>query len=131
MAVAADDPGCCVAVYDWDMCTRGDPLTDLGTLLSTWFETGEDYAFLASMPTLVPGFMNRQEAIARYAERSRRDVGRMPYYYVFGLFKMAGVVQQLYYRWHQGQTKDARMAGGEAVGEGLIGLARAHLERHG
>ena len=131
MAVAADDPGRCVAVYDWDMCTRGDPLTDLGTLLSTWFETGEDYAFLASMPTLVPGFMNRQEAIARYAEQSGRDVGRMPYYYVFGLFKMAGVVQQLYYRWHQGQTKDARMAGGEAVAEGLIGLARAHLERHG
>jgi len=131
MAVAADDPGRCVAVYDWDMCTRGDPLTDLGTLLSTWFETGEDYAFLASMPTLVPGFMNRQEAVARYAERSGRDVSRMPYYYVFGLFKMAGVVQQLFYRWHKGQTQDARMAGGEAVAEGMIGLARAHIERRG
>ncbi len=131
MAVAADDPGRCVAVYDWDMCTRGDPLTDLGTLLSTWFEEGESYAFLASMPTLVPGFMNRSQAIARYAETSGRDVSRIAYYYVFGLFKMAGVVQQLYYRWHTGQTKDARMAGGEAVGEGLIGLARAHIERHG
>ena len=131
MAVAADDPGRCVAVYDWDMCTVGDPFTDLGTLLSSWFEEGEEYAFLASMPSRVPGFMTRAEAIARYAERSGRDVRTMPYYYVFGLFKMAGVVQQLYYRWHKGQTPDARMAGGEAVAEGLIGLAHDHLEQHG
>jgi aminoglycoside phosphotransferase (APT) family kinase protein len=131
MAVAADDPGRCVAVYDWDMCTRGDPLTDLGTLLSTWFEAGEEYGFIASMPSGSPGFMTRREAIARYASRSGRDVSRMPYYYVFGLFKMAGVVQQLYYRWHKGQTKDARMAGGEAVAEGLIGRARTHIEAHG
>src|SRR3989442_640095 len=131
MSVAEDDPGRCVAVYDWDMCTLGDPFTDLGTLLSSWFEVGEEYAFLASMPSRVPGFMRRDEAIARYAERSGRDVSRMPYYYVFGLFKMAGVVQQLFYRWHKGQTKDDRMAGGEAVAEGLIRLARAPIERHG
>ncbi len=131
MAVAADDPGRCVAVYDWDMCTVGDPLTDIGTLLASWFEQGEEYAFLASVPSRIPGFMTRAQAIARYAERSGRDVGRMPYYYVFGLFKMAGVVQQLYYRWHKGQTQDARMAGGEVVAEGLVDLAHAHLERHG
>ena len=131
MAVATDDPGRCVAVYDWDMCTVGDPFTDLGTLLSSWFEEGEEYAFLASMPSRVPGFMTRAQAIARYAERSGRDVSRMPYYYVFGLFKMAVIVQQLYYRWHKGQTQDARMAGGEAVAEGLVGLAQAHIARHG
>jgi aminoglycoside phosphotransferase (APT) family kinase protein len=123
MAVAADDPGRCVAVYDWDMCTLGDPLTDLGTLLSSWFEEGEEYAFLASMPSRVPGFMTRSEAIARYAERSGRDVSRMSWYYVFGLFKMAVIVQQLFYRYHKGQTQDARMAGGEDVAAGLIGLA--------
>jgi aminoglycoside phosphotransferase (APT) family kinase protein len=127
MAVAADDPGRCVAVYDWDMCTRGDPFTDLGTLLSSWFEEGEEYAFLASMPSRVPGFMTRREAIARYAARSGRDVSAMPYYYVFGLFKMAVIVQQLYYRYHKGQTQDARMAGGEAVAEGLVDLARDHI----
>jgi len=127
MAVAPDDPGRCVAVYDWDMCTVGDPFTDLGTLLSSWFEAGEEYAFLASMPSRVPGFMTRAEAIARYAARSGRDVAHMPYYYVFGLFKMAVVVQQLYYRWHKGQTRDDRMAGGEAVAEGLIDLARANM----
>jgi aminoglycoside phosphotransferase (APT) family kinase protein len=127
MAVADDDPGRCVAVYDWDMCTVGDPFTDVGTLLSSWFEEGEQYAFLASMPSRVPGFMTRRQAIARYAAKSGRDVSRMPYYYVFGLFKMAGVVQQLYYRWHKGQTRDDRMAGGEAVAEGLIGLAHDHM----
>jgi len=131
MAVAADDPGRCVAVYDWDMCTLGDPFTDLGTLLASWFEEGEEYAFLASMPSRVPGFMTRAQAIARYAAGSGRDVSRMPYYYVFGLFKMAVIVQQLYYRWHKGQTQDARMAGGEAVAEGLIGLAQTHIEQHG
>jgi aminoglycoside phosphotransferase (APT) family kinase protein len=131
MAVAPDDPGRCVAVYDWDMCTVGDPFTDLGTLLSSWFEEGEEYAFLASMPSRVPGFMTRAQAIARYAARSGRDVGRMPYYYAFGLFKMAVVVQQLYYRWHKGQTQDARMAGGEAVAEGLLDLALANIEQAG
>src|SRR5438034_10523099 len=113
------------------MCTVSEPFTDLGTLLSSWFELGEEYAFLASMPSRTPGFMTRAQAIARYAERSGRDVSRMPYYYVFGLFKMAGVVQQLFHRWQKGQTPDARMAGGEAVAEGLIGLAHDHLERHG
>src|SRR5262245_39785299 len=129
MAVAADDPSRCVAVYDWDMCTVGDPFTDLGTLLSSWFEDGEQYAFLANMPSRVPGFMTRAEAIARYAARSGRDVSGLGYYYVFGLFKMAVIVQQLYYRYHQGQTQDARMSAGESVAEGLIDLAHANMAR--
>lgn len=129
MAVMPDDPGRAAAVYDWDMCTLGDPLTDLGTLLSAWYEAGETFAFLSSMPSQAPGFMTRAEAIARYGERSGRDVSGMPYYYVFGLFKMAVVVQQLYFRWHKGQTKDERMAGGEAVAEGMIQLAADNIAR--
>jgi aminoglycoside phosphotransferase (APT) family kinase protein len=131
MAVAADDPGRCVAVYDWDMCTRGDPFTDLGTLLSSWFEEGEEYAFLASMPSRVPGFMTRAEAVERYGLKSGRDVRGVPYYYVFGLFKMAVIVQQLYYRYHKGQTQDARMANGEDVAVGLIERARDYMDRAG
>lgn len=131
MAVAPDDPGRAVAVYDWDMCTLGDPLTDLGTLLSAWFEPGEDFAFLAAMPSQTPGFMTRAEAVARYGERSGRDVSNIGYYYVFGLFKIAVVIQQLYYRWHLGQTQDARMAGGEAGAEGLMQLASTNIERAG
>ena len=128
MAVDEHDPARCVAVFDWDMCTVGDPLTDLGTLLAAWFEPGENLAFLAAMPSQVPGFMTRQEAVARYAERSGIDVARVGYYYVFGLFKLAGVVQQLYFRWHKGQTTDARMAGGEMAAEGLVALAWQNIE---
>jgi len=131
MAVAEDDPGRAVAVYDWDMCTLGDPLTDLGTLLSAWYEPGETFAFLSSMPSQTPGFMTRAEAIERYAQQSGRDVSRMSYYYVFGLFKMAVVVQQLYFRWHQGQTKDDRMSGGEAVAQGMMQLAADSIARIG
>jgi aminoglycoside phosphotransferase (APT) family kinase protein len=123
MAVDPDDPGRAVAVYDWDMCTLGDPLTDLGTLLSAWYEPGESLHFLSPMPSRVPGFMTRAEAVARYGERRGVDVGQMAYYYVFGLFKMAVIVQQLYYRFHQGQTQDDRMAGGETVAEEMIRLA--------
>ena len=83
------------------------------------------------MPSRAPGFMKRAEAIERYGRRSGRDMRRMPYYYVFGLFKMAVIVQQLYYRYHKGQTQDARMAGGEAVAEGMVNLAHAHLAAHG
>src|SRR5207237_838144 len=82
-----DDPGRCVAVYDWDMCTRGDPLADLGTLLSQWIEAGEDQPPVSPMPSREPGFMTRAEAARRYAERSGRDVSRLPWYYVFGMFK--------------------------------------------
>jgi aminoglycoside phosphotransferase (APT) family kinase protein len=73
--------------------------------------------------------MRRDEAIARYGERSGCDVSGMGYYYVFGLFKMAVVVQQLFYRFHQGQTQDDRMAGGDVVAEEMIKLAHAHSER--
>ena len=131
MAVMADDPGKAAAVYDWDMCTLGDPLADVGTLLSSWYEPGETFAFLSAMPSQAPGFMTRAEAVARYAERSGRDVSKMPYYYIFGLFKMAVVVQQLFFRWHKGQTKDDRQAGGEAVAEGMIQLAAENIARTG
>jgi aminoglycoside phosphotransferase (APT) family kinase protein len=123
MAVAADDPGRCVAVYDWDMCTIGDPLCDLGTLLGLWSNQGEGLAGSNPMPTQTPGFITRQQAAARYAERSGRDVSRLDYYVVFGTFKMGVVLQQIYFRFHRGQTQDARFAGMGKLAEGLFQLA--------
>jgi aminoglycoside phosphotransferase (APT) family kinase protein len=121
MAVAADDPGRCVAVYDWDMCTRGDPLCDLGTVLAVWYDPDETAASLNPMPTLAPGFLGRAEAAARYGEQSGRDLSQLPYYLVFGTFKMAVVLQQIYFRYHKGQTKDERFA---SMGEGAKALFR-------
>lgn len=120
MAVAEDDPGRCVAVYDWDMCTLGDPLCDFGTLLSSWVNRGEGATGPGSMPTQTEGFMAREEALTRYGELSGRDMSTMPYYHVFGTFKMAVVLQQIYVRYHRGQTQDERFAGMGKVAESMF-----------
>ncbi len=103
-----EDPGRVVAVFDWDMCTLGDPLADLGCLLSFWFEKGEGMEKMAPMPSVLPGFMSRKEAVERYGARSGLDMAKADVYHVFGLFKMAVVVQQIYYRYSRGQTLDKR-----------------------
>jgi aminoglycoside phosphotransferase (APT) family kinase protein len=123
MAVAPDDPGRCVAVYDWDMCTLGDPLTDVGTVFSIWFNANEDFGGASPMPTQTPGFMPREEAVRRYADRSGRDTKGLSYYIVFGTFKLAVVLQQIYHRFHVGQTKDERFSGFGPMAEALFNLA--------
>jgi len=121
MALDEKDPAHCVAVYDWDMCTLGDPFCDLGTLMASWIERDEGIgATTLAMPTQVEGFMKRDEAIARYGRRSGRDVSVMPYYVVFGGYKMAVVLQQIYFRFARGQTHDARFAGMEGAARGLF-----------
>jgi aminoglycoside phosphotransferase (APT) family kinase protein len=126
MAVAADDPGTCVAVYDWDMCTRGDPLADVGTLMAVWYDEGEMPSALNPMPTTSPGFMNRDEAIARYAEHASVDARGLDWYVVFGTFKLAAVLQQIYIRWLRGQTRDERFA---VLGDGANRLLMLAEER--
>lgn len=123
MAVDTADPGRCVAVYDWDMCTRGDPLADLGTLMALWFDSGEMLDELNPMPTIVPGFMSRGEAIERYVQRSGRDHPQLDWYVVFGTFKIAVVSQQIYVRWVRGQTKDDRFQAMGPAAERLFELA--------
>jgi len=123
MAVAADDPGRCVAVYDWDMCTVGDPLCDVGTLLGLWSDRGESLAGSNPMPTQSEGFMTRDEAARRYADRGGRNVDALAYYIVFGTFKMGVVLQQIYFRFAEGQTRDERFQGLGALAESLYRLA--------
>jgi aminoglycoside phosphotransferase (APT) family kinase protein len=126
MAVAEDEPSRCVAVYDWDMATRGDPLADLGTVLSVWHDPGEAPGFPSAMPVHLPGFLGRQAAARRYGERRGCDLAALDYYVVFGTFKMAVVLQQIYFRYHRGQTQDARFAG---MGEGARALFRLAAAR--
>lgn len=129
MAVAEDDPGRCVAVYDWDMCTRGDPLADLGTVMAVWYDEGEAPAALNPMPTGVPGFMSRDEAIARYGEKSGRDLSGFGWYLVFGTFKMAVILQQIYIRWLRGQTRDERFSVMGDAAQHLLELAERRRTR--
>jgi aminoglycoside phosphotransferase (APT) family kinase protein len=101
-----------IGVLDWEMSTLGDPLSDLGTTLAYWVEAGDPEP-LKSMrfgPSVLPGAMSRAEFAARYAERSGRRVDDIVFYYAFGLFKTAVVLQQIYYRWKQGLTTDSRFA---------------------
>lgn len=100
------------AVLDWDMCTRGDPLMDLGYLLNYWAEPGDPAAWTAAaaMPTAQPGFPNRAEAIALYAARTGFDVDDLTWYRVFAMFKLAVILQQIYIRFLRGQTTDPRFA---------------------
>jgi aminoglycoside phosphotransferase (APT) family kinase protein len=123
-----NDPGRVEAVFDWDMCTVGDPLADLGTLVASWAEAGEDFVGTAGrMPSTVPGFLTRREAIERYGRRRNVDVSQVPYYQVFGLFKLGVVLQQIYYRYHVGQTKDERFQQLDQIAEMLFVLARERI----
>jgi aminoglycoside phosphotransferase (APT) family kinase protein len=100
------------AVLDWEMATVGDPLFDLAVSLSYWIEPGDPDELAAVMPTVTvtPGFMTRKEFIDRYAEQSGRDLSEMHWYVVFGYFKLAGILQQIYARYKNGQTTDERFA---------------------
>ncbi len=101
-----------VGILDWEMSTLGDPLMDLGTALSYWVQADDPKATqsLRFGPTQLPGMMTRQEVAEAYAARRDCDISGILFYYVFGLFKSLGVVQQIYYRFHKGLTKDARFA---------------------
>ena len=107
-----------LAVLDWEMATLGDPLMDFGTTISYWSEE-EDIAHfgeLISLPTYLEGNPSKVELLKMYEERSGRDLSNIVYYYVYGLFKTAVVVQQIFYRYFHGHTQDKRFAGlGEAA----------------
>jgi aminoglycoside phosphotransferase (APT) family kinase protein len=119
VVLAAEDPTRIVAVLDWEMATLGDPFMDLGTTLGYWFEAGdpEELRQAAFGPTAVPGSLTRRELVARYEAQTGRQVPIALFYYCFGLFKIAVIVQQIYARYVRGSTRDARFASlGELVG---------------
>jgi aminoglycoside phosphotransferase (APT) family kinase protein len=121
------DPARVVAVLDWEMCTVGDPLIDLGIFLCYWPEKEDPEAWQESISpvTTERGWISRQEIIDRYAEKTGRDVSGITFYEVFALFKVAVVLQQIYFRYVRGQTRDERF---KEFDRRVNGLARAALE---
>jgi aminoglycoside phosphotransferase (APT) family kinase protein len=101
-----------IGVLDWEMCTIGDPLTDLGSALAYWVEASDPPELLETRwgPTTYPGSLTRAQLVQRYAHQTGRDVSDMAFYLVFARFKIAVIVQQIYYRYHQGLTHDERFA---------------------
>lgn len=95
-----------LGVLDWEMAAIGDPLMDLGNSLAYWVQEKDDF-FIKSMrrqPSNASGMMTRQEVIAYYASKSGISIGDFRFYRVYGLFRLAGIVQQIYYRYSKGFT---------------------------
>jgi aminoglycoside phosphotransferase (APT) family kinase protein len=107
-----DDLGHVRAILDWEMATVGDPLMDLGTSLAYWVEASDSETVRALQfgPTSLPGSLDREGVARRYAELSGRDISEVLFYYVYGLFKVAVIGQQIYYRFEKGYTDDERFA---------------------
>lgn len=107
----ASDPETAVAVFDWDMCTLGDPLSDLGALLTYWIQPDDPAPFrqFATMP-VDDRYPSRAELVERYAKKSGRDVGHIRFYHALGLFRLTVIVAQIYIRYQRGQTEDQRFA---------------------
>lgn len=100
-----------VAVLDWEMCTLGDPLLDLGTTLGYWLEPNDPPALLEMFGlTALPGNPSRAEVLQRYIAASGRPAFDPLFYYVYGLAKIGVILQQIYHRYHQGQSQDQRFA---------------------
>jgi aminoglycoside phosphotransferase (APT) family kinase protein len=118
------------AVLDWEMCTLGDPLTDLGTALAYWIDPGDppEMQMVRWGPTIVPGMLDRAQLAQRYAEKTGRDLSNIVFYYVFAMFKTAVIIQQIYYRYFHGLTKDERFA---SLGEVAKTLMRVALDATG
>ena len=127
-AMVAPD-GSLVAVFDWDMATRGDPLIDLGTLLGYWANPDEPgYAILAAHVVPLTPVMTKDEVVDRYAAATGFNVERLPFYRALALFRIAVILEQIYARYAAGQTKDDRFAGFEPAAPIL---ARAALDALG
>jgi len=119
------------AVLDWEMCTLGDPLTDLGAALAYWIDP-DDAAEMQMVrwgPTIAPGMLRRAELAQRYAEKTGRDLSNIVFYYAFAMFKLAVIIQQIYYRYFHGFTKDERFASLGEVASTLMKVGLAATKR--
>lgn len=125
LVLAPDDPLRIVGVLDWEMATVGDPLMDLSGALAYWVQADDDEFFqgFRRQPTTAPGMWTREEMVAGYCERRgiSLDAGDWRFYEVFGLFRLAVIAQQIWYRYYHGQTSNPAYA--------VFGPAVGYLER--
>ena len=107
------DPFQVQAVVDWEMAAVGHPLMDLGNSLAYWVEAGDDAAAreAASQPSDLPGMFSRRGVVDYYREKTGRPVEHIEFFYVAGMFRLAAIIQQIYYRYDRGETQDSRFDG--------------------
>jgi aminoglycoside phosphotransferase (APT) family kinase protein len=123
LVLADDDPTRIVGIFDWEMATVGDPLMDLGGTLSYWVQDDDDEFFrqFRRQPTQLPGMLTRTEVVAYYCAATGRSVSpeEWRFYEVYGLFRLAVIAQQIYYRYFHRQTTNESYA--------IFGPATHHL----
>lgn len=108
------------ALLDWEMCTIGDPLMDLGATLAYWVEAEENDFLKAFNISWLPGNLTRLAYLEKYTKLTSFDTSSILFYYVFGLLKNATIIQQIYSRFKKGLTQDPRF-GQIGVGVGILG----------
>jgi aminoglycoside phosphotransferase (APT) family kinase protein len=116
------NPGTAAAVFDWELCTIGDPLSDLGSALAYWAEPGEADTGLTSV-TVNPGFYSRREFLQNYTLKSGRDTSQIDFYLTFAFYKIGVILQQIYFRWKNGQSKDERFSNLDVGIQNLMSLS--------
>jgi aminoglycoside phosphotransferase (APT) family kinase protein len=93
------DDGAVRAVLDWEICTLGDPLADVGLLSVYWTGPHDETSPWGGSATIAEGFFDRADVVARYATTSGRDVQQLPFYVSFAYWKLACILQGVYYRY--------------------------------
>ena len=108
LVLDTQDPTRIIGVLDWELATLGDPLMDVGNSLAYWVEEGDDFFAKSTrmQPTNIEGMLTRQEIIDYYLNKTGFSVERFAFYEVYGLFRLAAIVQQIYYRYHLKQTRN-------------------------
>ncbi len=121
-----------VAILDWEMCTLGDPLMDLGTSLGYWTAASDAELMKQGLPspTVMEGNPSRTEIVQEYALKSGRNIDNLTFYFAYGLFKIAVIAQQIYYRYKHGHTTDKRFAQLNAVSALLCNTAWQAIQKN-
>ncbi len=123
-----DDDGTIGAVIDWELCTLGDPMADVGLLMVYWAEEGEDRPGLLDAATALPGFPTRAELLERYSAASGRVVEGIDFYVAFGYWKLACILEGVYARYRGGAMGSANDEGFELFAAQVNRLAEAARE---
>ncbi|MGB1062714.1 MAG: phosphotransferase family protein, partial [Ketobacter sp.] len=123
VVLSPQDPTEVIGVLDWEMATLGDPLMDLGNSLAYWIQADDpaEQLMMRRQPTHLPGMLTRDEVVARYLDKTGLQCDDFLFYKVYGVFRLAVILQQIYYRYYHGQTTDKRFA---AFGPGVAVLER-------
>ncbi len=108
LVLDVNDPMNIIGVLDWELATIGDPLMDLGNSMAYWVQEDDDKYFkgFRRQPTHVPGMLTRAEVVEYYCDRMDLKPDNWAFYEVYGLFRLAVIAQQIYYRYHKGQTRN-------------------------